>query len=199
MPRFRCWLVLAAVLVVSPVRVAVADWPTFRHDNQRSGTTTEALPVRWLEEAWTWQSAQPPRPAWAGPAKWDAFAGIRGLRSMRNYDPVFHVSVQGKRLYFGSSVDGSVRCLDTTTVRSHWTFFTDGPVRIAPTVVDAGVYVGSDDGHAYCLDAEDGKLVWKHCPGSRQRLILNNGRLIPLWPCRTGVTVVGKPGEGGTK
>ena len=72
-------------------------------------------------------------------------------------------------------------------------YTTDGPVRIAPTGADGLLYFGSDDGHAYCLKADDGSLVWKHAPGSRQRLVLNNGRPIPLWPCRTGVLV-----DGGT-
>ncbi|HID21478.1 MAG TPA: hypothetical protein EYP14_03650, partial [Planctomycetaceae bacterium] len=43
--------------------------------------------------------------------------------------------------------------------------------------------------HAYCLDATDGRLLWKFAPGKRDRLILNNGRPIPLWPVRTGVLV----------
>jgi len=195
---YRKLLCVGLLIVAWGPTARAADWPTFRHDNHRSGQTAESIAAEQLEPCWTEQSPHPPQPAWAGPAKWDAFAGIRGLRSMRNYDPVFHVAVAGKRLYFGSSVDGSVRCHDTTNGQLCWTFQTDGPVRIAPTIVGGRVYFGSDDGYAYCVDAEDGELVWKHCPGSRERLILNNGRLIPLWPCRTGVMVEGTPGQGGT-
>ena len=50
--------------------------------------------------------------AWAGPAKWDAYARIRGLRAMRNYDPVFHTIIQGDGVYFGSSADDTLRRLD---------------------------------------------------------------------------------------
>ena len=62
-------------------------------------------------------------------------------------------------VFFGSSVTGKVYALDAATGDVRWTFFAEGPVRFAPTVVDKKVYFGSDDGYAYCLDAKDGKLV----------------------------------------
>ena len=82
-------LALLALLLGTMRHVTAADWPTYRHDNRRSCVTPERLDAGRLAPAWTFRSAQPPRPAWAGPAKWDAYAGIRGLRSMREYDPVF--------------------------------------------------------------------------------------------------------------
>ncbi len=88
------------------------DWPMFGHDSFRSNSTAEELPVDRLQLAWTYQSPQPPQPAWAGPAKWDAYAFVRGLRSMRQYDPVFHTSAVGDRVFFASSVDDSVHCVD---------------------------------------------------------------------------------------
>jgi len=169
------------------------DWPTFRHDNARSGVSPEALPAAALQQHWVHRSPGPPQPAWAGPAKWDAYHNIRTLRSMRNYDPVFHVAVAGDSLWFGSSADDSVRCLETATGEERWRFTTDGPVRIAPASVGDKLYFGSDDGFAYCLRAADGELLWKHTPVAAQRRILNNGRLISPWPCRTGVLV-----DGGT-
>ena len=78
------------------------DWPTYRHDNHRSGATAEKIDAAKLELKWVHKAALAPRPAWAGPAKWDAYAGIRGLRSMRNYDPVFHVIVVDGSVYYGS-------------------------------------------------------------------------------------------------
>jgi len=108
---------------------------------------------------------------------------------MRNYDPVFHVIVAGESVYFGSSADDSVHCLDAATGEERWTYCTDGPVRIAPTYSDGNVYFGSDDGHAYCVRASDGRLVWKFSPRGDGRLVLNNGHLIPFSPCRTGVLI----------
>jgi len=166
-----------------------ADWPTYQHDPRRSGVTAETVQATVLREAWVYRSATPPQPAWAGPAKWDAYAGIRGLKSMRNYDPAFHAIVVGQSVYFGSSADDSVYCLDARSGQVRWVFTTDGPVRIAPTYAAGRLYFGSDDGAVYCLEAASGALVWRVRPGPEARLILHNGRFISPWPCRTGVLV----------
>jgi len=185
----RTWACLVVVATAATVRAG--DWPTFRHDNHRSGKTAERLSAPSLKRQWTWQSPHPPQPAWAGPAKWDAYANLKPLRSMRNYDPVFHPIAVGDRVYFGSSVDDSVHCLDAASGKEKWSYTTDGPVRIAPAYVNGRLYFGSDDGRAYCLRAEDGSLVWKYRPAPAGRRILNNGRMISPWPCRTGVLVAG--------
>jgi eukaryotic-like serine/threonine-protein kinase len=37
-----------------------------------------------------------------------------------------------------------------------------GPkVRSSAAIVEGRIYVGSDDGHVFCLDPRDGKVVWK--------------------------------------
>ena len=108
---------------------------------------------------------------------------------MRNYDPVFHVVAVGDAVYFGSSVDDAVRCIDVKTARQRWIAYTDGPVRIAPTVADGKLYVGSDDGSAYCLALKDGERLWAFSPTPDTRRVLHNGRFISRWPVRTGVLV----------
>lgn len=184
----RYLLLLTVPVLASTVQ---ADWPTFRHDNSRSGYTEESLSGPSVKEAWVYRSLQPPRPAWPGPARWDSYANVRGLGSMRNYDPCFHVVVAGNRLYFGSSTDDSVRAINATTGDTLWTFTTDGPVRIAPTIAGDRIYFGSDDGCAYCVTAADGTLVWKTDRVDDSPLILNNGRFVSLSPCRTGVLIDG--------
>ena len=170
---------------------AADDWPTFRHDNRRSGVTSEELDAKSLETRWVFRSLHPPSPAWAGPARWDAYAEVNGLRSMRNYDPVFHAIAARGSVWFGSSAEDCVVCLDAASGREKWVFFTDGPVRIAPSFHDGRIYFGSDDGFAYCLDAEDGSLVWRYSPSPDEAQIPNNGKFISKWPCRTGVLVEG--------
>lgn len=169
--------------------VMAEEWPTYRHDNHRSGITSEALNVESLQELWVYRSPHPPQPAWAGPAKWDAYHNIRGLRSMRNYDPVFHVTVVGNSLYFGSSAEDSVYCLSSKTGEVKWSYCTGGPVRMPPTFSEGKIYFGSDDGYAYCFNAAAGTLVWKYKPSPDNRLVPSNGKLLSFWPCRTGVLV----------
>ena len=184
---------LFALLVMSwPTGSGFAiDWPTHLHDNRRSGFTTEQLETGALAVAWHWTSPHPPQPAWSGPARWDAFARRHNLPAMRNYDPVFHVTAAAGRVYFGSSVDDSVRCLDANNGEVLWTFTTGGPVRVAPTIAHDHVYFGSDDGFAYCVHAETGQESWRFSPADTSELLLNNGRFIAPHPCRTGVMVEG--------
>jgi len=162
------------------------DWPTYRHDNRRSGVTSES-PRLPLQSRWIYAAPTRPQTAWPGPAKWDSYANIRDLKSMRNFDPAFYVTVVGNRVFFGSSVDDAVHCLDADTGAEQWVFFTDGPVRLPPTWYDHRLYFGSDDGWTYCIDADNASLIWKYRAHNDPRLVPSNGTLIPLWPCRTGV------------
>lgn len=168
---------------------AVADWPTFQQNNQRNAKTSESIDATRLAELWVWNSSFPPDPAWSAPAKWDAYAGIRNLKSMRNYDPVFHVVAVDDHVWFGSSADHHIYCLDAVTGKQQWTFATEGPVRIAPTFWQDKLYVGSDDGFAYCLQAGSGRKIWRTAARECDRRIINNGRFISQWPIRSGVTV----------
>jgi outer membrane protein assembly factor BamB len=82
-----------------------------------------------------------------------------------------------------------VVCLDASSGRKLWSFRTEGPVRLAPTVDEGRVLFGSDDGAAYCVKAEDGALLWKLRAVLPERRIPGNERMISAWPVRTGVLV----------
>src|SRR6185369_14728889 len=51
------------------------------------------------------------------------------------------------------------------------------------------LFVGSDDGHLYCVTAGDGKLLWSFRAVPSDRKLLGNGRLISPWPVRGGPVV----------
>ncbi|MCF7975459.1 MAG: PQQ-binding-like beta-propeller repeat protein [Phycisphaerae bacterium] len=179
---------MVIILACLTVPTLAQDWPTYRHDNQRSGTTGTVLTLP-LTRVWQYVSPAPPQRAWAGPAKWDAFAALSDQRSMRDFDPAFYVTSARGKVYFGSSVDDSVHCLDLDTGAPVWQFRTDGPVRIPPTLYQDRSYFGSDDGVVYCVDARTGTLVWKYHAVDSDKLIAFNGKLISQWPCRSGVLV----------
>jgi outer membrane protein assembly factor BamB len=94
-------------------------------------------------------------------------------------------------VYYGSSADDTLYCLDASDGHVRWSFTTDGPVRLAPTAVGNRVYGGSDDGCVYCLRAVDGGLIWKCRGGPEDRRLPGNGRMISLWPVRCGMVVDG--------
>ncbi|UCG49883.1 MAG: PQQ-binding-like beta-propeller repeat protein [Phycisphaerales bacterium] len=168
---------------------AAEDWPTYMHDNRRSGVSAQTLPLEDLEQAWVYYSPSPPQMAWDGGHPWDSYAGNMQV-PMRDFDTAFFVSAVGDLVYFGSSVTDSVHCLDARTGKEEWFFHTDGPVRYPPSFDDGRLYFTSDDGYAYCINAADGAFVWKYSPSHDDRLIGNNGSLIPMWPIRTGAAVM---------
>lgn len=165
------------------------DWPTFRHDQQRSGRTQESLEAARLTEVWSWRSGLPPAPAWPDSARWDAYALVDNMRSMRDYDPVFHPVVAGRRVYLPSNADDTVRCLDLQSGKLLWQYTSDAPVRVAPTVFQDRVYFGSDDGSVVALDAISGALVWNRKLESSHQSFLNDGRICSFEPVRTGVLI----------
>jgi len=181
-------ILVACLLIAVCPAVKAEDWPTYRHDNRRSSVTEERLAVP-LQKLWEHVANEYPQPAWAGAAKWDSYAGISNLRSMRDFDPVFHVTAAQGCIFFGSSADDAVHCLDLATGRENWAYFTDGPVRLPPSFDNGKLYFGSDDGCAYCIRSESGELLWRYevSPGGAK--VPADSKLISLSPCRTGVLV----------
>ena len=167
-----------------------ADWPTYQHDYARTGVARESL-LAPFTDGWVHRSRHAPRPAWRGEAKWDGWNKVYDLKSRQIFDYAYHPVIADGLLYYGSSADDKIYCLDAATGEQRWTFFTEGPVRLAPTIAEARVFVGSDDGHAYCLDAKSGKLIWKTQLGPRDYRIPGNSRIISRWPLRTGIVVIG--------
>lgn len=165
-----------------------ADWPTYGGDYARSQVSPDPLPTR-IVETWTWKSPHPPQPAWQGEAKWDGWNKVFDMKPRQGFDRAFHAVVADGRVYFGSSADDQVRCLEATTGKELWTFYTEGPVRLAPTIHEGRAYFGSDDGCVYCVDARSGKEVWKARATPMDRRIPGNGRMISAWPVRTSVVV----------
>ncbi len=189
--RTRCCEVVFVLVWVTCALCAAAlaeDWPTYNHDNARSGVVKEALQPG-LHEVWRFEPVHRPEPAWPGPAKQNYWHRLSGLHGAVNYDRAYHVAVAADRVFFGSSADDKVYCLNATDGSVRWAFFTEGPVRLAPTVVGKRVYAGSDDGVVYCLDRADGRLLWRYRPVEADYRLPGNGRIMSLWPIRTGVVV----------
>lgn len=189
LPRYS--ILCCSFLLIASIACSLrADWPTYQHDSSRSGSTDEQAP-RDPQHAWMYRSPSRPIPAWDEPALWDGWGKVYDLKNRQVFDKAFHVAVAGDRLYFGSSVDDQIHCLNATTGETVWTFFTEGPVRLAPTVHNDRVYVGSDDGFVYCLAADSGELIWKKSPGPGNRRVAGNGRVVSPWAIRTSVVIQG--------
>jgi outer membrane protein assembly factor BamB len=184
------FVALAALcLLVMPGSVSrCQDWPTYMHDNFRSGVTEARLGLP-LREAWSFQPRCAPAPAWPAPAKQDFYHDHYELRALETYDYAFHVIAAGDAVYFGSSSQDKIYALDAKRGAIRWTFLAEGPIRFAPVFAEGRLYAGSDDGYVYCLSAGEGSLVWKCHVAPDERMIPGNGRMISLWPVRTGLVV----------
>ncbi|MFK7817856.1 MAG: PQQ-binding-like beta-propeller repeat protein [Planctomycetaceae bacterium] len=166
----------------------VADWPTHLRDNQRTGLVTSNVETP-LHLNWVFEQPTPPSPAWPAPANQDFWHKKFNLKARVVYDRASHLVSAGGRVFFGSSSDDTVYCLNAVTGDKLWNFTTEGPVRLSPTVAENRLLVGSDDGHVYCLSTEDGRLLWKHRAVDEDRRVPGNERILSVWPIRTGVLV----------
>jgi len=168
--------VLAVICALSSSAFPAA-WPQYRADSGRSGYTPERLPDE-LHLQWTYQAPHAPQPAWPD-VYWQR----------QTYDLAYQPVIAGGTLFYGSSADCKVYALDAATGHERWTFFTDAPVRFAPTVWRDRLFVAGDDGYLYCLAVADGTLRWKKRGGLNDQRILGNGRLVARWPARGGPVV----------
>ena len=184
MKRICVYLIFCAFCVSD----AGADWATYRHDRSRSGVSAEELSLP-LSEKWVFKSRHPPQPAWPGPARRDGWHKTENLKPRVIFDWAFHVVLEGGSVFFGSSADDKVYCLDADSGEKIWQFYTEAPIRLAPTVYEGKVFVGSDDGRVYCLDKRNGALLWQYRASPEEHRVAGNGRIMSLWPVRTGVLV----------
>lgn len=150
------------------------DWPAWRYDAGRTAASPCVLPaelrLQWKREL---------------PAPCPAFPNDPRLCFDRSYEPI----VAGKRIIVPSMVTDSVTALDSDTGEEQWTLFADAPVRFAPLAWENKIYFVSDDGCLYCVNANDGRLMWKFCGLPADRVpykFLGNERLISRWPARGG-------------
>lgn len=183
------WFLAMMVLVCSATLVHAGDWPSYMHDNNRSGVTSEQLNLP-LTQTWVHDTQRPAAPAWnETPALHNFWGSTYGHRSRVAYDLAYHVAVVGNSLYFASSNSDKIVSLNAGSGAVNWQYFTGGPVRFAPAVDNGKVYAGSDDGYVYCLDAASGSLSWKTRATSSNDLMFINGRVSSVAPVRTSVLV----------
>ena len=171
------------VVLIAQYKLFSADWPAYRHDGNRSAVSTETMSGQ-LNAQWVFKSRHKPISAWPMP----------GEETPRVHsDRAYHVVVAGRTLFFGNNVDNHVYALDTRSGIERWRFTAGGSIRFAPISNKGQLYFGSDDGNVYCLNSGDGSLAWKYRPSPSGERVIGNGRMISLWPVRTGLLL-----EGGT-
>jgi outer membrane protein assembly factor BamB len=136
------------------------DWPTFRHDPALSGSTKTEVAT----------DLEP---------KWHATVGGR----------LSTVVVAGGRLYVASIDNHTVHALDSATGEELWCYSASGRVDSPPTIHGGRVLFGSADGWLYCLQADDGALVWRFRGAPLDRRMMASQQLESVWPLHGSVLV----------
>lgn len=136
------------------------DWPTYRHDNARSGATSVAVPTR-LGQSWSVQVGRQCTP------------------------PV----LANQRLYVADKETQSVYCLDAESGQPCWHFVAGGVIDSPPAICGKRIVFGCADGSVYCLHAADGELMWRFRAAPRDQSMVSYGRLQSSWPVHGSVLV----------
>jgi len=137
-----------------------AEWPTYRHDARRSGSTQSELPVK-----------------------------LKTLWKQKLSGPVSQPVAADGRLFVAEEDAHTIRCFDATNGKDLWHYTADGRIDSPPTLDEGLVLFGSTDGHVYCLRATDGRLVWRFQAAPHDRRIIVFDQLESLWPVHGSVLV----------
>ena len=129
MPSLR--FVLAIVFLNVPGATGFADWSTYLNGNERAGYSPTELEFP-LKLVWKHKTPEKPRLAWEGPRN----APIEGheMRHRVDFDDAMQTVISDGRVYFGSTVDHRLYCVKSTTGEVLWTHYTEGAIRLAPTL-----------------------------------------------------------------
>ncbi len=139
---------------------APEDWPTYRHDELRSGTTASVAPTS-------------PRVLW-----------------QKKIGPKLSApTIAAGKVFLAAIDEHRVLALDADSGSLVWEFIAGGRVDSPPTYFRGLVLFGSADGWVYCLRAEDGALVWRRLCAPVERLVGAYGQLESAWPVHGSVLV----------
>ncbi|MHC4329384.1 MAG: outer membrane protein assembly factor BamB family protein [Planctomycetota bacterium] len=146
--------------VLNRRRLSDEDWPMYRRDGLRSGSTKMNVPAELAE-------------------RWQVRLACQGSQ------PV----IVGGRLWVAEKDAHRIRCLNTANGQDLWSFTAGGRIDSAPTVHEGMVLFGCRDGSVYCLRASDGALVWRFGAAPDNRRVVSYGQLESLWPVQGSVLV----------
>jgi len=140
--------------------VTADDWPIFRGNAGRSGSTPAKLPERL-------------KPAWQVKAGKKVGAAI---------------SVGG-RVFVPLIDEHQVLALSTEDGRELWRFTAGGRIDSSPTYDRGALVFGCADGRIYRVRADDGALIWSLRGGPSDLKIGSDSQLESVWPVSGSVLV----------
>jgi outer membrane protein assembly factor BamB len=141
-----------------PESPSVGNWPTFRHDAARSGTTPVGV-------------APDVSVAWKTDLKGTLTAPVTWFGKVFVAEPDAH----------------TVYAIDGASGKVLWHFTAGGRIDSPPTIYSGLVLFGSADGRVYCLRASDGELVWRFLAAPTDRRVAYFDQIESAWPVHGSV------------
>ena len=173
-------LVTGAAYAASVPVVAQADeWPMYRHDGYRTGSTQITVP----SDLGTLWSTTVSAPAYAGPAlaEWNQNPFTPG--------PLTPPVIAQGLVFTAQPHTHRVHAFDAATGAARWSFTANGRIDSAPTVAAGRVLFGSRSGWLFCLRASDGELIWSRRLAPDDRRIVHCGQVESTSPVPGSVLV----------
>jgi len=141
--------------------VSALDWPTYRHDAMRHGTTATAVSND-LGVGWEVELPGPLTPP---------------------------VAASG-RVFVAARDEHTIYALDADTGNVNWSFIAGARIDSPPTLYKGKVLFGCTDGYLYCVTFEKGELDWRFRAAPAERRIMIEDQLESVWPVSGSVLVV---------
>jgi outer membrane protein assembly factor BamB len=158
-----------------------AEWPVYRHDLHRSGSTPAGLRRAAVQRSWETPVAALPEGPLAG--EWKSNPFVRGTLT----PPV----AAGGMIFVAVPDLHRVTALEAKTGKSLWTFTAGGRLDGPPTIHEDLCLFGAHDGYVYCLRAADGLPVWRLRAAPREARIMAYGQMESPWPVVSSVLIDG--------
>ena len=125
-------LATGALTLLLALVANAADWPTWRHDNKRSGVTTDNPDATTLTRSWVHTEPTPPQPAWYGTMQRDAWNNVSKAKPARAYDKAFNLIAANRKVFIASSSGNACVALNASDGQPAWRHPVSGAVRLAP-------------------------------------------------------------------
>ena len=155
------------------------EWPCYRHDAWRSGSTAGVVPGR-LRTLWTASLGGLPE----GPIAddWRQSPFVKG--------PVTSPVIADGRVYVARPDAHEIVALDARSGTVQWRYTANGRVDTPPTIHRGLCLFGVKSGWVCCLRADTGDLVWRLRAAPLEKRIVAYGQLESPWPVPGSVLVV---------